>query len=76
MSLEIRGLRAALANVSVNGQLAGTSAWQPHRVPIAALARPGTNEIELELVGTLRNLLGPHHLAGGRSEPDEPGAVP
>jgi hypothetical protein len=25
----------------------------------------GENEIEIELVGTLRNLLGPHHLNGG-----------
>ena len=44
------------------------------RVPIAALARPGHNEIELELVGTLRNLLGPHHLAGGdpsRTNPEQ-----
>ena len=65
LSLEIQGLRAALVNVSVNGLLAGTSAWEPHRVPIAALAKPGANDIEVELVGTLRNLLGPHHLAGG-----------
>jgi hypothetical protein len=30
--------------------------------------------IEIELVGTLRNLLGPHHLAGGdpsRTNPEE-----
>jgi hypothetical protein len=74
LSLEIRGLRAALVNVNVNGQLAGTSAWQPHRVPIAPFARSGRNEIELELVGTLRNLLGPHHLAGGdpsRTNPED-----
>ncbi len=36
--------------------------------------QPGSNEIEIELVGTLRNLLGPHHLAGGdpnRTNPEE-----
>lgn len=74
LQLEIEGLRAALANVRVNGRPAGTTAWPPHRVPMAVLARPGRNEIEIELVGTLRNLLGPHHLAGGdpkRTNPEE-----
>jgi hypothetical protein len=43
----------------------GVVAWPPHRVDVAAGLRPGENVIEIELVGTLRNLLGPHHLAGG-----------
>jgi hypothetical protein len=63
--LEIHGLRAAVAHVRVNGQQVGTIAWQPHRVDVTAGLRPGENEIEIELVGTLRNLLGPHHLKGG-----------
>jgi hypothetical protein len=63
--LEIHNLRAAVAHVRVNGQHVGTVAWQPHRVDVTAGLRPGENEIEIELVGTLRNLLGPHHLKGG-----------
>jgi hypothetical protein len=35
--------------------------------------RPGENVIEIELVGTLRNLLGPHHLKGGDLEWTGPG---
>jgi len=63
--LEIHNLRAAVAHVRVNGRLQGTVAWPPHRVEITEGLRPGENEIEIELVGTLRNLLGPHHRAGG-----------
>jgi hypothetical protein len=64
-ALEIHNLRAAVAHVAVNGRRVGTVAWPPHRVDLGASLRPGENRIEIELVGTLRNLLGPHHLSGG-----------
>jgi hypothetical protein len=63
--LEMHSLRAALAHVCVNGQAQGTAAWPPHCVDITDGVRAGENVIEIELVGTLRNLLGPHHRAGG-----------
>ena len=63
--LELRNLRAAVAHVRVNGQQAGTVAWQPHRVDVTEALKAGENVVEIELVGTLRNLLGPHHLDGG-----------
>jgi hypothetical protein len=63
--LEIHNLRAAVAHVRVNGQQAGTVAWPPHRVDVSGGLRPGDNVVEIELVGTLRNLLGPHHLNDG-----------
>jgi hypothetical protein len=65
VALEIRNLRAAVAHVRVNGQPVGVVAWPPHRVDVTEGLRPGENGIEIELVGTLRNLLGPHHLVGG-----------
>jgi len=34
-------------------------------VDVTALLKPGSNEIEIVLVGTLRNLFGPLHYAGG-----------
>jgi hypothetical protein len=61
----LRNLRAAVAHVRVNGQQAGTVAWQPHHVDVTEALKEGENVIEIELVGTLRNLLGPHHLNGG-----------
>jgi hypothetical protein len=63
--LDIHNLRAAVAHVRVNGEHQGSVAWAPHRVDVTPGLRPGENEIEIELVGTLRNLLGPHHLNGG-----------
>jgi hypothetical protein len=58
-------LHAALAHIRVNGKHAGTIAWAPYEVDITARMREGENRIEIELVGTLRNLLGPHHRARG-----------
>ena len=63
--LEIQNLRAAVAHVRVNGGHAGTVAWPPHCVEISEGLKAGENVVEIELVGTLRNLLGPHHRAGG-----------
>ena len=74
LCLAIDHLAAALVQVKVNGRPAGAAAWPPHQVQIAEYARVGENTIEIELVGTLRNLLGPHHLAGGdpaRTNPEE-----
>ncbi len=72
--LEVHNLRAAVCNVRVNGQSVGTVAWPPHCIEVTSALRGGEgdgrrpNEIEIELVGTLRNLLGPHHRAGGDRE--------
>ena len=63
--LELHNLRAAVAHVHVNGQQAGTVAWQPHCVDVTEVLMTGENVIEIELVGTLRNLLGPHHRSTG-----------
>ncbi|MBW7884537.1 MAG: hypothetical protein H3C34_18240 [Caldilineaceae bacterium] len=58
-------LRAALVHVRVNGVQVQTLAWPPYKVDITPYLHEGTNDLELELVGTLRNLLGPHHVRGG-----------
>jgi hypothetical protein len=65
VALEMHNLRAAVAHVSVNGQQMGTVAWPPHRLDVTEGVCSDENVIEVELVGTLRNLLGPHHLNGG-----------
>jgi hypothetical protein len=66
--LELAQLQAVLAKVRVNGCDMGTIAWAPYETDITDAVRGGENEIEIELVTSLRNLLGPHHRSNG--EPD------
>jgi len=58
-------LNAALAEVRVNGARAGFALFPPYEVDVTPLLKPGSNELEVVLVGTLRNLFGPLHYAGG-----------
>ena len=66
--LELARLDAVLAKVRVNGLESGAIAWAPYEVDITEAVRAGDNEIEICLVTSLRNLLGPHHRSNG--EPD------
>jgi len=63
--LVLEGLSAIVAMVRVNGKEAGKLAWRPHRLDVSGLLVQGENEIEVELVGSLHNLLGPHHHKAG-----------
>jgi hypothetical protein len=45
----------------VNGQPATVIAFPPYRTDVSALIKPGMNKIEVNVIGSLRNLLGPHH---------------
>jgi hypothetical protein len=51
----------SVARVRVNGTEAGIVAWAPWTCEITPHLRPGRNTIEVEVVGTLKNTLGPHH---------------
>ncbi|MCY3022269.1 MAG: hypothetical protein NTW87_24930 [Planctomycetota bacterium] len=66
--LSLPRLDAALAKVRMNGSAAGTIAWSPYELDVTRVVRQGENAVQIELVNTLRNLLGPHHRPGG--EPD------
>ncbi len=50
-----------VAELSVNGQPATPIAFPPYRSDISALIKPGSNKIEVKVIGSLKNLLGPHH---------------
>ena len=39
--------------------------WKPYLLDITEKVRPGKNRVEIELVTSLHNLLGPHHDKGG-----------
>jgi len=63
--LEMNRPDAIVASVTVNGEHAGKLIWQPFSLDVTRLLVPGKNHIEIELTGSCRNLLGPHHRAAG-----------
>ena len=77
--LTLDGLRAAAAEVLVNGEPRGELCWAPYEVPLGEL-RPGKNVLTIRLFSTLRNLLGPWHRPvgevgacwGGYAAPNRP----
>ncbi len=54
-----------VTKIFVNGSAAKTFAWAPYSVDISNYIVAGENEVELELVNSLRNLMGPHHHKDG-----------
>lgn len=64
--IEIGPLQAVLAKVRVNGWDAGAIAWAPYRLDVTSAVRSGRNTVEIELITSLGNLLGPHHYTGPR----------
>lgn len=59
--VELPDWLGSVAKVTVNGQSAGYIAWRPWQCDVTSLIRPGRNQIEVVVIGTLRNVLGPHH---------------
>ncbi len=56
--------KATVLRVAVNGKRVGTLGWQPWRLDLTRAVRPGAaNRIEITLVSSRRNLLGPLHHA-------------
>jgi hypothetical protein len=51
----------SVAKVTVNRQAAGAIYAAPWSLDVSPWIRPGINVVELEVVGTLKNTLGPHH---------------
>ncbi len=51
----------SIAKVVVNGQLAGHFVSRPWEVDVTEQMRAGRNTIEVQVIGTLKNTLGPHH---------------
>jgi hypothetical protein len=50
-----------IAEVFVNGKSAPAIAFPPYNSDITGFIRPGMNKIEIKVIGSLKNLLGPHH---------------
>jgi hypothetical protein len=53
--------KGTVAEVSVNGESAGVIAFPPFSTEVTNHIIKGTNRIDIKVIGSLRNLLGPHH---------------
>jgi hypothetical protein len=53
--------RGSVARVNVNGQRAGYIVAPPWECDVTQQVKPGANTIEVVVIGTLKNTLGPHH---------------
>lgn len=51
----------SVARVRVNGKHVGIIGWAPWECDVTNALKPGDNVVEVEVVGTLKNTLGPFH---------------
>ncbi len=58
--LELGKWSGTVAEVSVNGQPANVIAFPPYRADVTKSIKPGINKIDVKVIGSLKNLLGPH----------------
>ena len=52
--------KGTIAEVLVNGAPATVIAFPPYQSDVTDLIKPGINRIEVKIIGSLKNLLGPH----------------
>lgn len=50
-----------IAEVLVNNKPVGTIAFEPRELNISSYLQKGENQVEVRVIGSLKNLLGPHH---------------
>ncbi len=72
-SFNLAKLSTTVTKVKVNGKDAGDIMWHPYSVDLSGLLLEGENEIEVTLIGNLRNLLGPFHMKEGECHSVGPG---
>ncbi len=68
-TLRLDEINSTAATVRVNDQKAGDIIWRPYEIDITQYVRTGSNLIEIEMVNSLHNLLGPHHDVCGEVQP-------
>jgi len=50
-----------VAEVKINGRSAGIIGWKPYELDVTSALVDGENRVEVIVVGSLKNLLGPLH---------------
>lgn len=63
--LKLKRPDSIVTRVFINGAEVKTFLWAPYRADVSEFLREGENEIEVELINSCRNLLGPHHNTAG-----------
>ncbi|MFC1792088.1 hypothetical protein ACFL3Q_00695, partial [Planctomycetota bacterium] len=63
--IELDKWYGSVVEVIVNSKSAGHIGYKPWRCDVTDLIKPGTNMVEVIVIGTLKNTLGPHHAGKG-----------
>jgi len=59
--IELPDWQGTIAKIRVNGVLAAALPWAPYEADVTSLLHAGKNTLEIEIVSSRRNLLGPLH---------------
>jgi len=59
--LTLPGLAASVVRVRVDGQAVGAIAWPPHEIDLTDVLKRGPHRLQIDVVSSRRNLLGPLH---------------
>lgn len=59
--LQLNQWYGTVAEIYVNGDKAGVIAYKPYTFNLSPYLKPGSNTIDVRVVGSLKNLLGPHY---------------
>lgn len=63
--LEFLQKKSNVVSISINGKELPNIMWKPYKIDITEYLKEGINIIEVTLVNSLRNMLGPHHCENG-----------
>ena len=64
--LDLSGVKGVTRNVTLNGTEIGAVPFPPACVEITSALKDGTNTLEIEVAGSLANMIGPHRFSGGK----------
>lgn len=60
-ALQLKKWNGTLSEVYVNGEKVGIIAYKPYQYDLSPYLKKGKNKIEVRVIGSLKNLLGPHY---------------
>lgn len=60
-TIQLNAWNGTVSEVYVNGQKVGIIAFDPYQLNIAPYLKQGVNQVEVRVIGSHKNLLGPHY---------------